>query len=224
MRDEVAHLGKIQRLMPEDAKIDGTYPVLEAGGRVCFSHDPLSAKSDSQFVEDGTRSLIGDLFDTINKSECNENEDSGTGEDDNQEIAKAQKNGIPYRVHKRIATSPIGEPLRRLGSIQELIIVVADAMRAHCAILEHCRILHRDISNNNVMFYRTEDGMVKGLLIDFDHAIDHDHASREYHQQRSGTLPYMSVNNLENNENERTALDDWESALDNRRFAKYRWH
>ncbi|KAJ1814102.1 hypothetical protein LPJ75_002913 [Coemansia sp. RSA 2598] len=80
-------------------------------------------------------------------------------------------------------------------------------------ILENCRILHRDISNNNIMFYRTEDGMAKGLLIDFDHAIDLDQVSRNYHQQRSGTLPFMSVNNLENNDNERTALDDWESLI-----------
>ncbi|KAJ1821863.1 hypothetical protein LPJ56_003166, partial [Coemansia sp. RSA 2599] len=63
------------------------------------------------------------------------------------------------------------------------------------------------------MFYRTEDGMAKGLLIDFDHAIDLDQVSRNYHQQRSGTLPFMSVNNLENNDNERTALDDWESLI-----------
>ncbi|KAJ1805174.1 hypothetical protein LPJ56_005435 [Coemansia sp. RSA 2599] len=63
------------------------------------------------------------------------------------------------------------------------------------------------------MFHRTESGMAKGLLIDFDHAIDHDQVSRTYHQQRSGTLPFMSVNNLENNDNERTALDDWESLI-----------
>ncbi|KAJ1809185.1 hypothetical protein LPJ75_004436, partial [Coemansia sp. RSA 2598] len=202
MRDEVAHLSKIQRLMPDSSNASGAFPALEAGGRVCFSHDPRLRGSDDRAVEDNTRSLIGEIFDAINESEGG-----------NREAEKLQMNGIPYRVHKRIATSPIGEPLRRLESILELVIVVADAMRAHTAILKSCRILHRDISNNNIMFYRTEDGMAKGLLIDFDHAIDHDQVSRTYHQQRSGTLPFMSVNNLENNDNERTALDDWESLI-----------
>ncbi|KAJ1814103.1 hypothetical protein LPJ75_002914, partial [Coemansia sp. RSA 2598] len=117
MRDEVAHLSKIQRLMPDSSNASGAYPALEAGGRVCFSHDPRLRGSDDRVVEDNTRSLIGEIFDAINESEG-----------DNREAVSPQINRIPYRVHKRIATSPIGEPLRRLESILELVIVVADAM------------------------------------------------------------------------------------------------
>ncbi|KAJ1851105.1 hypothetical protein LPJ57_007915, partial [Coemansia sp. RSA 486] len=202
-RDEVAHLKTIHTHMPKGVETDGTYPTLEAGGRVCFSRDPHSSESeDPDFVEDNTSSLLGDILVDINKSE------SGSAE-----APESRKKGIAYRVHKRIATSPIGEPLRRLDSILELIIIVADVMRAHHDILENCKILHRDISNNNVMFSRTEEGGVKGLLIDFDHAIGVESGSRKCHQQRSGTLPFMSVNNLENNGNKRTSLDDWESLI-----------
>ncbi|KAJ2602275.1 hypothetical protein H4R99_002734 [Coemansia sp. RSA 1722] len=202
-RDEVAHLKTIHTHMPKGVETDGTYPTLEAGGRVCFSRDPHSSESeDPDFVEDNTSSLLGDILVDVNKSESS-----------SAEAPESRKKEIAYRVHKRIATSPIGEPLRRLDSILELIIIVADVMRAHHDILENCKILHRDISNNNVMFSRTEEGSVKGLLIDFDHAIGVEPGSRKCHQQRSGTLPFMSVNNLENNGNKRTSLDDWESLI-----------
>ncbi|KAJ2384481.1 hypothetical protein GGI05_004996 [Coemansia sp. RSA 2603] len=75
-------------------------------------------------------------------------------------------------------------------------------------------ILHRDISTNNVLFYETDDGQdVCGLLIDFDHAIDCSVANYRSHMDRSGTLPFMSINNLETNVELITGLDDWESAL-----------
>ncbi|KAJ1812064.1 hypothetical protein LPJ56_005615, partial [Coemansia sp. RSA 2599] len=74
------------------------------------------------------------------------------------------------RVHKRLAMGPIGEPLRMVRSVDELIVVVADAMEAHNAILERCGILHRDISTNNILINRSQ-GSVRGMLIDFDCAV-----------------------------------------------------
>ncbi|KAI7822503.1 hypothetical protein BX661DRAFT_59779 [Kickxella alabastrina] len=104
-------------------------------------------------------------------------------------------------------------PLDRLQFVPELIIAVADAMRAHRAIAEHCNILHRDISAGNFLFRRMVDGTVKGMLIDFDHAIDCENLDAMPKNEHIGTLNFMSVNNLEGNSNTRTELDDWEALI-----------
>ncbi|KAJ2209974.1 hypothetical protein EV179_006480, partial [Coemansia sp. RSA 487] len=110
---------------------------------------------------------------------------------------------------------PVGEPLKMTKSFDELVAVCADAMRCHNAILQHCGILHRDISDNNILVVRME-GRVRGLLIDFDNAITLTEQSKT-RPERTGTFPYMSINNLLNSTGPdavpRTALDDWESLL-----------
>ncbi|KAI8318785.1 hypothetical protein GQ54DRAFT_299889 [Martensiomyces pterosporus] len=56
------------------------------------------------------------------------------------------------------------------------------------------------------------DGTVHGALIDFDCAISVG-VDRKARPERTGTLPFMSVLNLEANWFEHTELDDWESLL-----------
>ncbi|KAJ1718297.1 hypothetical protein LPJ61_006710, partial [Coemansia biformis] len=77
--------------------------------------------------------------------------------------------GVPLWVHKRIAMSPIGESLEHVRSEDELIIAVCDAMEAHAAIHRECKILHRDISINNILLRRVGD-VVGGMVIDLDRA------------------------------------------------------
>jgi thiamine kinase-like enzyme len=46
--------------------------------------------------------------------------------------------------------------------------------KAHKAICERKRILHRDVSHNNIMLYKlaqSGEGLRRGLLIDFDYAM-----------------------------------------------------
>ncbi|KAJ1879549.1 hypothetical protein LPJ66_011667, partial [Kickxella alabastrina] len=188
VRDEVAHLRKITRTLERYPELAGTYPVLEAGGRIEFQ-----SCSSNTCIEDTTRSILGGLFDNVRVGE------------------KIRK--LPFCAHKRIVTSPIGMPLDRLQSVPELIIAVTDAMRAHRAIAEHCNILHRDISAGNFLFRRMMDGTVKGMLIDFDHAIDCENLDAMPQNEHIGTLNFMSVNNLEGNSNRRTELDDWEALI-----------
>ncbi|KAJ2308554.1 hypothetical protein IWW55_000364 [Coemansia sp. RSA 2706] len=118
---------------------------------------------------------------------------------------------IPYRVHRRLALQPIGKPLYALSSPYELIIVLADAMLAHSKILNLCGYLHRDISTNNILAIEV-DGRVRGVLIDFDCAIKVG-SQRRVRAERTGTPPFMSINNLRNSSVERSELDDWESLL-----------
>ncbi|KAJ2659005.1 hypothetical protein IWW48_003714, partial [Coemansia sp. RSA 1200] len=184
-RDEIGYLRKIRDTLGAIDDLHGLYPRLEAGGRVRIKLNPET----DEFFEDTTRGILSRM-------------DSNSTVDE-----------IPIRGHKRIAMSPVGKPLRELASVHELVIVMADAMRCHDAILRHCDILHRDISPNNILFTRDETGMVQGMLIDFDHAIRGSVDNGQPHAERTGTLPFMSVANLEGSKHRRTALDDWESAI-----------
>ncbi|KAJ2653331.1 hypothetical protein IWW48_006403, partial [Coemansia sp. RSA 1200] len=76
-----------------------------------------------------------------------------------------------------------------------------------------CRILHRDVSLSNMLVCRDDDGSVHGMLIDFDHAVNIDAIEESRHAERTGTLQFMSVNNLAKSNPRQTALDDWESML-----------
>ncbi|KAI8318629.1 hypothetical protein GQ54DRAFT_300135, partial [Martensiomyces pterosporus] len=73
-------------------------------------------------------------------------------------------------------------------------------------------MLHRDISTNNILVVRSPlDGTVHGVLVNFDCAISVG-VDRKARPERNGTLPFMSVLNLEANWRERTELDDWRIA------------
>ncbi|KAJ2450335.1 hypothetical protein EV183_004357 [Coemansia sp. RSA 2336] len=120
-------------------------------------------------------------------------------------------------THVRLAMTPVGTRLRELKSVPELIVVISDALQAHKAVLDHCDILHRDISENNVMFVRDGDN-IRGMLIDFDNAVDAKAAQNSNRPVCTGTLPFMSVNNLRKAQVPRTAVprtavDDMESML-----------
>ncbi|KAJ2124591.1 inducible alternative oxidase 2 [Coemansia sp. RSA 720] len=128
------------------------------------------------------------------------------------ETVWAQLGELPLCAHMRIAMSGVGEPLKLIKSIPELIVVIYDVMRCHMGILKHCHILHRDISEANILVRRDSTG-VHGMLIDFDHAVDITDDGYAKHAERTGTVPFMSVNNLENLQPKRTALDDWESII-----------
>ncbi|KAJ2784143.1 hypothetical protein GGI15_002344 [Coemansia interrupta] len=118
--------------------------------------------------------------------------------------------GELHHAHYRLAVTPFASPIRQLESFDELIVVAADIMTAYMAVAQKCNILHRDISKCNVMFTRRENGSVRGLLIDFDHAIEN---PCEWGEDSCivGTGHYMSIRTLEGSDIRRTTLDDWES-------------
>ncbi|KAJ1910776.1 hypothetical protein LPJ71_003103, partial [Coemansia sp. S17] len=128
-------------------------------------------------------------------------------------IEFADKATLRFRVHRRIVMSQIGQRLHTLESVDEFITVVCDVMRCHNAIFKYCQILHRDISDNNILVIK-QDGIARGLLIDFDCAIDMSIERTEPPRpEMTGTLPFMSINNLSESNVKRTVLDDYESML-----------
>ncbi|KAJ1969695.1 hypothetical protein H4R34_006139, partial [Dimargaris verticillata] len=124
-------------------------------------------------------------------------------------VPDSQSLSLPvYRVHRRIVMTPLAERLDTLCDFNQLIMVLADAMSCHRELYNNCRIFHRDISINNIMVVR-QGGALRGMLVDFDNAIDRDAALMPDRAGRVGTMPFMSIGNLEGNDTKRTALDDW---------------
>ncbi|KAJ1798491.1 hypothetical protein LPJ59_002467, partial [Coemansia sp. RSA 2399] len=185
-RNEVRLLKKIKDGLSGMEELDKTYPEIEDGGWVYQPLDLETGKTES--VIDSTREIIGGLDEETRK-------------------------GVPFCLHMRYAMTPIGERLRKIKSVKELIVVLYDAMKCHFEIHKRCNILHRDLSDNNILVVREPDKTVRGMLIDFDCAIDKSVERSAVRPERTGTQPFMSIANLEGMDIERTVLDDWESLL-----------
>ncbi|KAJ2807016.1 hypothetical protein H4R20_001456 [Coemansia guatemalensis] len=127
-------------------------------------------------------------------------------------LKPSEQQKTPFCLHVRYAMTPIGRRLQSIETVPELLIVLHDVMRCHTAINDICGILHRDISVNNIMAVDTDQG-IRGLLIDYDCAIDKSITKEPVRCERTGTLPFMSIANLSKLPIPHSALDDWESLL-----------
>jgi hypothetical protein len=129
------------------------------------------------------------------------------------------------RVHRRIVMSPVAEPIYTFKSKKELIGAFIDVIKgasnksflrnigkltifpAHQHLCTEKKILHRDISYNNIMLYHSPDsanGLRKGLLIDFDYALPLDNSCTYSVGDRTGTGPFMALEVLKNADGEQT--------------------
>ncbi|KAJ1642002.1 hypothetical protein LPJ64_006106, partial [Coemansia asiatica] len=183
-RDEVSLLKEVHEVLGKEEMFKRCYPVLKYGGVVRQN----LTNSQSSAIIDTTYSAFAKIGPVL------------------------QSDQVPYRVHKRMASTPIASSLRNLCSVDEYIVVMADAMITLWYIAKNCGILHRDISSNNIMFTRDEDGTVRGFLNDFDCAIKTS-VDRIPRTTMTGTLPFMSICNLEDRQIDQTVLNDLESCI-----------
>ncbi|KAJ6584798.1 hypothetical protein B0H19DRAFT_396976 [Mycena capillaripes] len=114
--------------------------------------------------------------------------------------------------HMRTLLTPVGIPLKRFESSQQLILALAAAVKHH-RIAYEAGVIHRDISEGNVLF---DEETMKGFLVDWDYAEFTtqgqanstkwfpSHASvSEYTnidenlKDLTGTLPFMAIQLLE---------------------------
>ncbi|KAJ2504458.1 hypothetical protein H4217_009400, partial [Coemansia sp. RSA 1939] len=184
---EIAFLARIRRMLDQKSEYRNNLPTLVDGG-------PVRMDVDGAFVDDTTDLVLGELSKQLHPA----------GDDPTD---------YSYYSHNRMAMTPIGKRLREIPSIPELILVMHDAVRAHKAVFDNCGILHRDISENNILFQHDSDDNIHGVLIDFDNAADSTAAKHDYRPICTGTLPFMSVNNLRKADVPRTPVDDMESFL-----------
>ncbi|UKZ52391.1 hypothetical protein TrVGV298_006167 [Trichoderma virens] len=85
---------------------------------------------------------------------------------------------VVNRTLSCVATSPLGRPIRKFASIRELLEVLGDLVKALQSLYVDGRMLHRDIAIKNLII--NPEPSIKGsrgVLIDFDAALDLDKAS-----------------------------------------------
>ncbi len=73
---------------------------------------------------------------------------------------------------------------------------ISRKLKGYRWLYEKANILHRDLSEGNIMYRRRTDGTVCGVLNDFDLAIC-TNSNPKPSRQRTGTAPYMAINILE---------------------------
>ncbi|SZF02655.1 unnamed protein product [Blumeria hordei] len=110
---------------------------------------------------------------------------------------------IAYRDRQKtyIATEPRGRSIGEETTALDLLQGLRDAILAHRSLFTDARILHRDVSINNIILTdpAVNDGLY-GLLIDLDLAISLDDVkSNENRQTMTGTMEYIALGILEAN-------------------------
>ncbi|OTA60266.1 hypothetical protein K449DRAFT_396212 [Hypoxylon sp. EC38] len=97
------------------------------------------------------------------------------------------------RIYSCLIISPVGRVINDFNTISELLQAIRDAIKAHQSLYKTGRILHRDISSNNIIITKpdTADGF-KGMLIDLDLAKVKDTGPSGTRHQ-TGTVQFMAV-------------------------------
>ncbi|KAF5388367.1 hypothetical protein D9615_000741 [Tricholomella constricta] len=92
--------------------------------------------------------------------------------------------------------------LWEVGSVEAFQDVFVDCLECHYHAYVDAKVLHRDLSENNLMFKHaddTNDGNVKGILNDWDMASYvevNDEILLSTAKHRTGTVPFMAVDLL----------------------------
>ncbi|CAD6505694.1 BgTH12-01184 [Blumeria graminis f. sp. triticale] len=102
---------------------------------------------------------------------------------------------IRDRHSSAVATSPYGRSLHNVKSPLELVTVLRDAIKAHWSLMTKAKILHRDISANNIIMTGSEAHKDwKGYVIDLDLAVLlTDGKAQEKRQAMTGTMEFMAL-------------------------------
>ncbi|KAH8814649.1 hypothetical protein DL96DRAFT_1715829 [Flagelloscypha sp. PMI_526] len=95
----------------------------------------------------------------------------------------------------RIIIMTVLFPVKDLQDPHEFMKVFRDVFFCHHWLYESVKILHRDLSEGNIMFRRIGD-CVYGVLNDFDLSSDQSTDGSPKSNQRTGTAPFMAIDLL----------------------------
>ena len=96
-----------------------------------------------------------------------------------------------------LAISPAGRAISRFESIPELLATLRDAIKAHRSLYIQGEILHRDISENNIIITDPKKtGGFTGMLIDLDLAKALG-SGRSGARHQTGTMEFMAIEVLQ---------------------------
>ncbi|OAF59713.1 hypothetical protein VC83_03925 [Pseudogymnoascus destructans] len=112
-------------------------------------------------------------------------------------LAGCESETYGNRIHCCLVVSPAGRPLHAYRSTKELLEALRDAVRGHKSLLEDGKILHRDISENNIIITEAASkGEPTGRLIDLDLAKELDSVPSGA-SHRTGTMQFMAIEVLQ---------------------------
>lgn len=96
------------------------------------------------------------------------------------------------RIFRCLVISPAGRAIHNYHSILELLTALRDAIKAHRSLYIKGNILHRDISENNIIITDPKKTGFTGMLIDLDLAKELGTA-RSGARCRTGTMEFMAI-------------------------------
>jgi len=112
-------------------------------------------------------------------------------------LAGGESETYGNRIHTCLITSPAGRPLHSYKSVSELLEAFRDAIAGHRSLLEDGKMLHRDISENNIIITApAAEGDPKGRLIDMDLGKELGSAPSGA-SHRTGTMQFMAIEVLQ---------------------------
>ena len=110
-----------------------------------------------------------------------------------------QANDDPFdnTILRVLAISPAGQSICHFSSPTKLLEALRDAIKVHKSLFIDGNILHRDISENNIIITdpKTANGS-RGILIDLDLAKDIG-SGRSGARHRTGTMQFMAIQVLQ---------------------------
>lgn len=106
-----------------------------------------------------------------------------------------QHDQTPYanRIFRILAISPAGRSISQFESVVKMLECLHDAIKAHQSLLSKGKILHRDISENNIIITDpAKANGFSGMLIDLDLAKE-EGTGPSGARHRTGTMEFMAI-------------------------------
>lgn len=114
-----------------------------------------------------------------------------------ENLVMGSNRGPDVRIFSRLILKDRGRPLKEVETPLELFRSVLDAFRGHKTLYFNGGVLHRDISQSNILLRPRDYTSGYGLLIDLDYAVRIDNLTFEPTSSganhRTGTLPFMAI-------------------------------
>ncbi|SLM41353.1 1 protein kinase [Lasallia pustulata] len=122
-----------------------------------------------------------------------ENELAYTVEHCQTNLYAHDESSFDNRTFRCLVISPAGRAIRNFRSIPELLEALRDAIKAHRSLYTAGKILHSDISENNIIITDPKEaGGFTGMLIDADLAEEIG-SGRSGACHQTGTLEFMAI-------------------------------
>jgi Fungal protein kinase len=116
-------------------------------------------------------------------------------QDPSDEKTNAQAEVYKNRIFSCLVVSPAGRTIKEFRSVSELLTALRDAIKGHQSLLSKAQILHRDISENNIIITDPETAAgFSGMLIDLDLAVVDGERTGGRHM--TGTMEFMAIDVL----------------------------